>query len=136
MTYSRKRAALSPEVIYDSRGVPVYRVLPQGRIVDFDGRSVAWIDAGGNIYDYHGAHRGWYERGAWVGHDGGVIGFADRVDGPCPVLPPRVGGLPRARRPVREPRRPSVYFPPPRPPRRAAWARRPLGAPSRTDTGA
>jgi len=127
MASTRKRGSVT-DIIYNLKGRPVYRVLPQGRIVDFEGLSVAWIDDDRNIYDYHGMHRGWYEDGAWVGHDGGVIGFGKTVDGPCPELPLRSDVQPRARRPVQEPRRPSVYFPPPRPERRAAWARRPLGS--------
>ncbi|MCZ6779280.1 MAG: hypothetical protein V3U86_03940 [Acidobacteriota bacterium] len=128
MVSTRKRGDNMTDIIYDLEGSPVYRVLPQGRIVDFEGQSVAWIDDGRNIYDYHGMHRGWYEDGAWVGHDGGMIGFGGSVQGPCPDLPPRSEARPRARRPVREPPRPAVYFPPPRPERRAAWARRPLGS--------
>ncbi len=127
MASTRKRGSVT-DIIYNLKGSQVYRILPQGRIVDFEGLSVAWIDDDRNIYDYHGMHRGWYEDGAWVGHDGGVIGFGERVNGPCPELPLRSDVQPQARRPVREPRRPSVYFPPPRPERRAAWARRPLGS--------
>lgn len=117
------------DTIYDLNGRPVYRVLEGGRIVDFQGTSVAWIDERSNIYDYHGMHRGWYEEGAWVGHDGGVMAFGQRVEGPCPALPERSADRPSASGPRPEPPRPSVYHPPPKPERRPAWARRALGGP-------
>jgi hypothetical protein len=117
------------DIIYDLNGQPRYRVLEGGRIVDFSGRSVAWIDEQRNIYDYHGMHRGWYEDGAWVGHDGGVMGFGESVAGPCPTLPERTADRPQAAEPVPEPPRPSVYYPPPKPERRPAWTRRPFGSP-------
>jgi len=119
------------DVIYDLSGRPVYRLLGGGRIVDFAGRSVAWIDDRHNIYDYHGMHRGWYEAGAWVGHDGGVMAFGENVEGPCPALPQRSAKRPSPGEPLPEPPRPSVYFPPPKPERRASWARRPLGTSGR-----
>jgi hypothetical protein len=128
MAAFRRRGSSTEEFIYDLNGVPVYRVLRRGRIVDLAGRSVAWIDERRNIYDYHGMHRGWYEDGAWVAHDGGVMGFGERVEGPCPRLPERRADAPRGGRPHPEPRRPQVYAPPPKPERRPAWARRPLGA--------
>jgi hypothetical protein len=118
------------DVIHDLNGRAIYRILEGGRIVDFTGRSVAWIDQHRNIYDYHGMHRGWYEDGAWVAHDGGVMAFGRKVEGPCPELPEQSAKLPPSRAPLPEPPRPSVYFPPPRPERRASWSRRPLGAAS------
>ncbi len=114
------------DVIHDLNGHPLYRIIEGGRVVDFAGRSVAWIDEQRNIYDYHGMHRGWYEGGAWVGHDGGVVGFGQRVEGPCPSLPERAADRPLPGLPRLEPPRPSVYHPPPKPERRPAWARRPL----------
>ncbi|MEE9219239.1 MAG: hypothetical protein V3U98_09245 [Acidobacteriota bacterium] len=128
MTSSKQHRGGMSDIIYDLQGRPVYRVLRRGRIVDFTGRSVAWIDSQRNIYDYHGIHRGWYEDGAWVDHDGGLFGFAPEVSGPTPELPRRLEESPRARKPSREPPRPDVYFPPARPQRCPRWSRRPLGA--------
>src|SRR5438128_10146228 len=51
------------DVIWDENGAARYRILKDTRIVDFDGHNIDWLDEHGNIIDYEGRHRGFYENG-------------------------------------------------------------------------
>lgn len=50
------------DVIYDEAGQPALRLLADGRLVDFHGKSIGFVDSG-SVYNYQGRHCGWYEAG-------------------------------------------------------------------------
>jgi len=102
--YNNKKAFLLGQVIkkmgeiviYDSAGIPTFRILRNGRIVDFNGLSIGFIfDT--HVYDYNGNHRGFFEEGILRDHDGFVVGYSDSVTSPVhppfplrQLLPPRL----------------------------------------------
>ncbi len=83
------------DVIWDENGAARYRILKDKRIVDFDGRNLAWLDEAGNIIDYKGHHRAFYENGILRDPQGHVIGLGKDPNGPHPVLPNK-GLIPEA----------------------------------------
>ena len=75
------------DTIYDRAGNPVLRVFANGRLLAFDGTSVGFV-FDGNVYDYNGSHRGWYEAGILRDHVGLCAGFGENVgNAPHPLLP-------------------------------------------------
>ena len=74
------------DVIWDENGAARYRILKDTRIVDFDGHNIAWLDEHGNIIDYEGRHRGFYENGVLRDPEGMVVGLGQDPAGPHPVL--------------------------------------------------
>jgi hypothetical protein len=75
------------DVIYNKSGTPELRLLENGRLVDFDGNSIGFLD-GEHIYDYNGVHRGWYIEGIFRDHNGDCVGFGEKIGNtPHPFLP-------------------------------------------------
>ncbi|OGI17017.1 MAG: hypothetical protein A3J63_03230 [Candidatus Moranbacteria bacterium RIFCSPHIGHO2_02_FULL_40_12b] len=59
--------------IFDKNGNPSLVLLKNGRLVNFDGRSIGFL-YGNSVYDYNGSHRGWLESGVLRDHDGYCVG--------------------------------------------------------------
>lgn len=74
------------DVIWDENGSARYRILKDTRIVDFDGHNLAWLDEQGNIIDYEGRHRAFYENGVVRDPEGRVVGLGKEPAGPHPVI--------------------------------------------------
>jgi len=75
------------DVIYNRFGEPIFRVLTDGRIVTFAGKSAGFIE-GDNLYNYKGKHVGWFSEGLVRDHHGHVVGFGENVtDSIHPFLP-------------------------------------------------
>jgi hypothetical protein len=93
------------DVIWDENGTARYRILKDMRLVDFEGRTLAWLDEKGNVFDYNGHHKGFYENGILRDKDGAVVGLGQDPAGAKPVLPSK-GLIPKSTRPGAEPKRP------------------------------
>ncbi len=94
------------DVLWDENGNARYRILKSGRMVDFDGHALGWIDEEGNIFDYkEGRQLAFYENGILRDVDGAVVGLGQEPVGAKPVLPSK-GLIPEATDPVPEPKRP------------------------------
>jgi hypothetical protein len=77
------------DVICDKAGQPKLRLLENGRLVDFGGRSIGFIDSG-SAYNYKGNHCGWYKGGILRDRNGDCVGFGEEVmDTGRPLLPPK-----------------------------------------------
>lgn len=74
------------DVIWDENGTARYRILKDTRIVDFDGHNLAWLDEQGNIIDYEGRHRAFYENGVVRDPEGRVVGLGKEPAGPHPII--------------------------------------------------
>ena len=75
------------DVIYDRAGQPILKLLENGRLVDFGGRSIGFIDSG-SAYNYKGKHCGWYKGGILRDRNGDCVGFGEEViDTGRPLLP-------------------------------------------------
>src|SRR5260370_34835212 len=95
------------DVIWDENGAARYRILKDTRIVDFDGHNIAWLDEQGNIIDYEGRHRGFYENGVVRDPEGRVVGLGQDPPGPHPVLPNK-GLIPRPPKTASPPNKPKA----------------------------
>lgn len=89
------------DTIYDRYGQPILRMMSDGRLLDFYGQNIGFIEYG-NAYNYSGQHVGWYEGGLLRDHSGYCVGFGENVTGtPRPLLPLRylkpLPGLPQLR---------------------------------------
>ncbi len=93
------------DVIWDENGTARYRILKDMRIVDFDGHNIAWLDEQGDVIDYEGRHRAFYENGVMRDPEGLVIGLGKDPAGPHPVLPSK-GLIPDAVKPTVAPKKP------------------------------
>jgi len=93
------------DVIWDENGAARYRVLKDMRLVDFDGHSLGWLDEKGNIFDYTGRQKAFYENGILRDPKGAVLGLGKDPSGPKPTLESK-GLIPRAVKPDQEPKRP------------------------------
>jgi hypothetical protein len=82
----RKDESEELDVIWDENGTARYRILKDKRIVDFDGHNLGWIDEEGNVIDYKGHQRGYYENGILRDPEGAVIGLGHEPIGPHPIL--------------------------------------------------
>ena len=109
-------------VIYDKSGQAKLMVLTDGRILDFEGRSIGFLDSV-NAYNYRGFHCGWYEDGILRDQNGDCVGFCDlAADTMHPSLPPKIV------RPIHnlievEPLRPEIKISPPKPLKTANWSK-------------
>ena len=77
------------------------------RLVDFDGHNLAWLDDQGNIIDYEGRHRAFYENGIVRDSDGSVVGLGKDPIGPHPVLPSK-SLIPQSIKPEPAPKKPKA----------------------------
>ena len=107
------------DIVYDQNGEASLCLLANGRLVDFDGRDIGFLDSG-NVYNYQPRHCGRYEGGILIDHSGKCVGFGKEVteqadsanwlfDTPgvrYPELPPRIS----------KPFRGQLRIEPPRPP--------------------
>lgn len=108
-------------IIYDSNGVPTFRILQNGRIVDFSGRSIGFIKTI-HVYDYNGTHRGFFKGGILRDHSGSTVGFANNVTSSAHPLLPIKQLAPLGYLPEIEPLRPVTELPPLRPINRMDWS--------------
>lgn len=92
------------DVIWDENGAARYRILKDSRVVDFDGHNLAWVDEEGNIVDYEGRHRAFYENGIMRDPEGSVVGLGKDPAGPHPVLPNK-GLIPQSIKPSPAPKK-------------------------------
>jgi len=93
------------DVLWDETGTARYRILKDTRVVDFEGHNVAWLDEQGNVIDYDGKHRAFYENGILRDPEGGVIGLGKEPIGPHPVIPNKAL-IPDAVKPAAAPKKP------------------------------
>ena len=93
------------DVIWDENGTARYRILKDKRLVDFDGHNLAWLDDEGNIIDYKGHHRAFYDNGVVRDPEGMVIGLGKDPIGPHPVLHDK-GLIPETTKAEPAPKRP------------------------------
>ena len=93
------------DVIWDENGTARYRILKDKRLVDFDGHNLGWLDDQGNIIDYEGRHKAFYENGIMRDSEGSVVGLGKDPAGPHPVLPNK-GLIPQSAKPESAPKRP------------------------------
>jgi hypothetical protein len=93
------------DVIWDENGTARYRILKDQRLVDFDGRPLAWLDEQGNIFDYNGHQKGFYENGILRDKEGKVVGLGMDPSGAHPILHDK-GLIPKSAKPLAEPKRP------------------------------
>ena len=74
-------------IIFDKDGNPILILHKNGRLVNFNGKSVGFLD-GDSVFDYNGRHRGWFKNGVLRDHDGFCVGFTKRAkDSSVPVFP-------------------------------------------------
>lgn len=92
------------DVIWDENGTARYRILKDTRIVDFDGHDLAWVDDEGNVIDYEGRHRAFYENGVMRDPEGSVVGLGKDPAGPHPVLANK-GLIPQSVKPAAAPKK-------------------------------
>ena len=93
------------DVIWDENGTARYRILKDLRLVDFEGRNLAWLDDKGNVFDYTGHPKGFYENGILRDKDGAVVGLGMDPVGAHPVLNNK-GLIPMSTNPPPEQKRP------------------------------
>lgn len=93
------------DVLWDETGTARYRVLKDTRIVDFDGHNLAWLDEQGNVIDYEGRHRAFYENGVLRDPEGFVVAIGQEPAGPHPIIPNK-GLIPDAVKPAAAPKKP------------------------------
>jgi hypothetical protein len=99
------------DTIYDRYGKPQLRLLGNGRLVDFNGKSIGFLQDN-NLYNYDGKHVGWYEGGIMRDHQGYYVGFGERVTDYIHLLLPLKQLKPLATIPEIEPSRPILEIPP------------------------
>ena len=66
------------DVLYNRYGQPIFRVLENGRVVTFSGKSVGFVK-NNSLYNYSGKHVGWYSNGLVRDHIGQVVAFGGYV---------------------------------------------------------
>ncbi len=93
------------DVIWDENGTARYRVLKDMRLVDFEGHNISWLDEQGNVFDYKGRHKAFFENGVLRDPEGAVVGLGKDPVGPKPMLESK-GLIPKATKPEAEPARP------------------------------
>ncbi len=75
------------DVIYNRYGRPELRLLQNGRLVTFGGKSAGFLKNQG-VYDYSGRHLSWYENGVLRDHWGDAVGFGEHpTDYLSPIFP-------------------------------------------------
>ena len=100
------------DVIHDSHGQPRLMVLTDGRLVDFSGRSIGFLDSI-NAYNYKSHHCGWYDDGILRDHGGDCAGFGELVAGTIHPLLPSKKVRPLHSLVEVEPLRPEIKISPP-----------------------
>lgn len=113
------------DVIWDENGTARYRILKDMRLVDFDGHNLAWLDEEGDIFDYQGRHKAYYENGILRDKDGAVVGLGQDPAGPHPVLNSK-GLIPKAAKPEAEPKRAKPKKPVKKPTPSLLWSEKML----------
>jgi len=113
------------DVIWDENGTARYRILKDSRIVDFDGHSLAWLDEHGNIFDYTGHQKGFYENGILRDKEGKVVGLGMDPAGAHPVLHDK-GLIPKSGMLEAEPKRPKTEKPLEKPQPSLLWSQKML----------
>jgi hypothetical protein len=113
------------DVIWDENGTARYRVLKDMRLTDFAGHNIAWLDDKGNVFDYQGRHKAFYENGVLRDSAGAVVGLGKDPAGPHPMLVDK-GLIPRAVNPDPEPKRPKPKNTLKRPQPSLLWSRKML----------
>jgi hypothetical protein len=85
---------------YDKHGAPTMRLQESNRIVDHQGRNLGYVSEN-KIYNVHGKHRGWLERGMIRDLNGLCVAFARGTsDSPRPLLPsPQANPVPTRTQP-------------------------------------
>ena len=108
-------------VIYDRSGQSRLMVLTDGRLVDFNGRSIGFLDSS-DAYNYEGHHCGWYEDGILRDHGGDCVGYGELVaDTMHPPLPQKKGRPIHSLVEVKSPR-PEIKISPPKPLKTINWS--------------
>lgn len=114
---------MGPEVgvIYDRSGQSRLMVFQSGRLVDFSGKSIGFLDSISG-YNYEGHHCGWYEDGILRDRSGDCVGFGELVtDKLHPLLPSKITrplcGLVEV-----EPIRPEIQIIAPKPLKTINWS--------------
>ena len=92
------------DVLWDENGTARYRILKDMRVVDFDGHNLAWVDEEGNVIDYEGRHRAFYNNGILRDAEGSVVALGKDPNGPHPVLPNK-GLIPQSIKPEAAPKK-------------------------------
>jgi len=110
-------------VIYDQTGQPTLRLLENGRLVDFRGQSIGFVDSG-SVYNYRGKHCGWYEGGILRDHSGDCVGFGEKVTETAHPLLPLKSLKPLPALVELEPLRPLKELVPLRPLKSLGWSPR------------
>ncbi len=125
MEPSRDEEKEEIDVIWDENGTARYRILKDRRLVDFDGHQIAWLDEQGNVFDYKGQYKAFYENGVLRDKDGAVVGLGQDPVGPHPVLHNK-GLIPRGNKPEKEPGRPKPKNVPGKPKASLLWSQKML----------
>lgn len=113
------------DVLFNRFGKPIFRLLPNGRIVTFSGKSKGFL-VGDNLYNYKGKHTGWYSGGLIRDHRGNIVGFGENVtDSTHPFLPYKQY-KPYPSYVEYEPYRPYLQHEPYRPYKMYGWSNIPL----------
>ncbi len=105
MEHGREAEEEEIDVLWDESGNARYRVLKDNRLVDFEGHDIAWLDEHGNIIDYEGRHRAFYENGVLRDPEGYVVDIGKDPAGPHPVIPNK-GLIPDSVKPGPAPKKP------------------------------
>ncbi|OGH92579.1 MAG: hypothetical protein A2563_02795 [Candidatus Magasanikbacteria bacterium RIFOXYD1_FULL_40_23] len=75
------------DVIYNRYGTPMLRLLEDGRLVSFTGKSIGFIKES-NLFNYSGEYCGWFENGIMRDQNGHCVGFGENAsDFPAPFFP-------------------------------------------------
>lgn len=113
------------DVLYDRFGVPTFRLLDNGRLVTFRGKSAGFM-LNDSLYDYRGRHVGWFSEGIVRDHHGNVVGFGENVSDPAAPFLPFKRFKPFPGFVEFEPFRPFTQFEPFRPFKSFRWSPIPL----------
>lgn len=112
--------------LYDAGGAVVGFLLTGGRIINPAGASIYWVQQKtGNVYDYTGNHKGWWEGDHLIGAEGGVLVWMRGAR--LPVLASLPSLPPLAPLPSLEPLRPLPSLPPLKPLKAMSWSDEPWG---------
>lgn len=75
------------DVFYNRYGAPMLRLLSNGRVVSFPGKSIGFL-IGDNFFNYSGKFVGWLGNGIIRDRVGNCVGFGENAnDAPAPFLP-------------------------------------------------
>lgn len=108
------------KALYNRQGQTI-AFLNGTRIIDLKGKSLAWINNTGSVYDYSGRHIGWWQKDHMRASNGGVAMFLPGARN-LGVIPPIVSIPPISPISSIEPIRPIPAIPPIKPIDRIGWA--------------